>query len=212
MRPFVTLAGVMAAMPFSNVNTDAIIPSAWLRSANADLGKGLFAAWRYDEAGGERPDFVLNRPPFRGARILLADDNFGCGSSREAAVWALAEFGIRCVLAPSFADLFYENALRNGLLPGLIDRPTFAALMSTVEAFAENPAFVVDLAARTLTGPDGRIHPFRVPAARAQALMRGDDEIAATLRHADAIEAYEAAARVRYGWLHRLPATPPGQS
>jgi 3-isopropylmalate dehydratase small subunit len=205
-EPFTCVKGVMAVMPLSNVNTDAIIPSAYLRSAKADLGKGLFGGHRYDEAGRERPDFVLNRPPFRASRILLADENFGCGSSREAAVWALAQFGIRCVLAPSFADIFYENAFRNGLLAGLIDAETFTALATKVEARPEYPVFTVDLAARMITGPDGQTHGFQVPATRAEALIRGDDEIDMTLHHTDAIEAYYAAAKASRNWLYPAPA------
>ena len=202
-EPFVSARGVMAVMPLSNVNTDAIIPSAYLRSAKADLGKGLFGGHRYDEADRERPDFVLNRAPFRAASILLADENFGCGSSREAAVWALQQFGIRCVLAPSFADIFYENSFRNGLLAGLIDAETFTALAATVEARPDDPVFTVDLATSTVTGTDGSEYSFRVPALRAEALMRGDDEINTTLRRAADIEAYYIAAKASRGWLYR---------
>ena len=192
----------MAVMPVSNINTDAIIPSAYLRSAKADLGRGLFGGHRYDTEGRERPDFVLNRPPFRTARILLSDENFGCGSSREAAAWALKQFGIRCVLAPSFADIFYENAFRNGLLAGLIDADTFAALAATVDARPVDPVFTVDLPTTTITGPDGRVHLFCVPRQRAEALMRGDDEIDLTLRHAAEIEVFYDTAMARRGWLY----------
>ena len=199
---FTGVEGVMAVMPVVNINTDAIIPAAWLRTVTADLAQGLFGGHRYDEAGRERPDFVLNRPPFRSAKILLADENFGCGSSREAAVWALAQFGIRCVLAPSFADIFYENAFRNGLLAARIDGPTLGALAAAVARHRQHPVFAVDLPARTITGPGGERHGFEVPAARAEALIRGDDEIDLTLRHAADIEAYHAAARARRPWLH----------
>lgn len=202
-EPFVSVKGVMAVMPLSNVNTDAIIPSAYLRSAKADLGKGLFGGHRYDESSRERSDFVLNRMPFRTASILLTDENFGCGSSREAAVWALQQFGIRCVLAPSFADIFYENSFRNGLLAGLIDANTFAALATTVEAYTGDPVFTVHLATSTIAGPDGSQHSFRIPATRAEALMRGDDEIDTTLRHAAEIKAYYAAAKASRDWLYR---------
>jgi 3-isopropylmalate dehydratase small subunit len=205
-EPFTCVKGVMAVMPLSNVNTDAIIPSAYLRSAKADLGKGLFGGHRYDETGRERPDFVLNRPPFRAARILLADENFGCGSSREAAVWALAQFGIRCVLAPSFADIFYENAFRNGLLAGLIDAETFAQLAAAAKSRPDYPVFKVDLEARAITAPDERVFSFRVPATRAEALMRGDDEIDSTLRHGAEIEAYYATAKTSHGWLYQAMA------
>ena len=202
MTPFVQLTGVMAAMPLANINTDAIIPSAWLRSVTADLAAGLFAGYRFDEAGRERPDFVLNRPPFRTARILLADENFGCGSSREAAVWALDRFGIRCVLAPSFADIFYENAFRNGLLAGKLDPATYAALLTEIDRHADNPVFTVDLPSTTITGPDGIARRFAVPASRAEALIRGDDEIESTLRHAGDIAAFHRAARTTRNWLY----------
>jgi 3-isopropylmalate/(R)-2-methylmalate dehydratase small subunit len=192
----------MAVMPMADINTDAIIPSVWLRTATADMGKGLFGGYRYDEQGGERPDFVLNREPYRRARILLADENFGCGSSREAAVWALVQFGIGCVLAPSFADIFYENAFRNGLVAGIVDSPTYQALRAAAQAReAETPTCRVDLASATVTGPDGATHAFAIPASRAQALMRGDDEIAMTLQHLPDIEAHYSRARAQSGWL-----------
>jgi 3-isopropylmalate/(R)-2-methylmalate dehydratase small subunit len=199
--PVRTVEGVMAVMPLANINTDAIIPSAWLRTATADMGKGLFGGHRYDDQGKEKPDFVLNHPPFRNARILLADENFGCGSSREAAVWALVQFGIGCVLAPSFADIFYENAFRNGLITGLIEPAAFQALKAAVEANEASPVFRVDLPSATISGPDGATHSFRIPASRAQALMRGDDEIAMTLQHQPAIEAHYAAAKAGSDWL-----------
>ncbi|HEV2676742.1 MAG TPA: 3-isopropylmalate dehydratase small subunit [Aliidongia sp.] len=203
MRPgFAGVTGVMAVMPLANVNTDAIIPSAWLRTARADFGKGLFGSQRYGADGRERPEFVLNRAPFRHAKILLADENFGCGSSREAAVWALAQFGIRCVLAPSFADIFYENAFRNGLLVAKIDAASYLALAAAVDRHGQDPIFIVDLPAGTVTGPDGARFPFAVPAARAAALIRGDDEIDMTLHHAGDIEAYHAAAAATHPWLY----------
>ena len=203
--PVRTVEGVMAVMPVANINTDAIIPSVWLRTATADLGKSLFGGHRYDDQGNEKPDFVLNRPPFREAKILLADENFGCGSSREAAVWALVQYGIGCVLAPSFADIFYENAFRNGLVAGLIEPGTFQALKATVEANKAGPVFRVDLPSATITGPDGASHTFRIPASRVQALTRGDDEIAMTLQHQPVIEAHYAAAKAGSDWL--FPAT-----
>jgi 3-isopropylmalate/(R)-2-methylmalate dehydratase small subunit len=204
-EPVSTVEGVMAVMPLANINTDALIPSVYLRTASAELGKGLFGGHRYDEAGREKPEFVLNRAPFREAKILLADENFGCGSSREAAVWALLSYGIGCVLAPSFADIFYENAFRNGLVAAIVDPATFQALKATVEANEAAPCFRVDLAGATVTGPDGASHSFRIPASRAQALMRGDDEIAVTLQHQDAIETHYAAAKGASDWL--FPAT-----
>jgi 3-isopropylmalate/(R)-2-methylmalate dehydratase small subunit len=201
----------MAVMPMANINTDAIIPSVWLRTATADMGKGLFGGLRYDEQGRERPDFVLNREPYRHARILLADENFGCGSSREAAVWALVQFGIGCVLAPSFADIFYENSFRNGLVAGIIDSQTFQALHAAARATAA-PTCRVDLASTSITGPDGAKHTFSIPASRAQALLRGDDEIAMTLHHLPAIEAHYSQVQAETPWLfpnvlQRNPAT-----
>ncbi|AOB30507.1 hypothetical protein AKI39_07070 [Bordetella sp. H567] len=201
------IAGVMAVMPMADINTDAIIPSVWLRTATADMGKGLFGGYRYDEQGRERPDFVLNREPYRHARILLADENFGCGSSREAAVWALAQFGIGCVLAPSFADIFYENAFRNGLVAAIIEPRSYQALRAAAQACEDAapgrgaPLCRVDLATATVTGPDGAVHTFTIPASRAQALMRGDDEIAMTLSHLPAIEAHYERMRAEAGWL-----------
>lgn len=203
MRPgFAGVGGVMAVLPLSNVNTDAIIPSAWLRSASGDLSKGLFGSHRFDAEGRERPEFVLNQVPFRDAKILLADENFGCGSSREAAVWALVQFGIRCVLAPSFADIFYENAFRNGLLAARIAPVTYAALAATVARHRQDPVFTVDLPGCTITGPDRVAHSFVVPAARAEALIRGDDEIDLTLHHAADIDAYHRTAKAARAWLY----------
>lgn len=199
--PLTTVTGAMAVLPGTNVNTDAIIPSAYLRSAKADLARGLFGAQRFDAEGRERPDFVLNQGPFREAKILLAGENFGCGSSREAAVWALARFGIRCVFAPSFADIFYENAFRNGVLAGLVDEATHAALAAAVERHRQAPVFAVDLAEAAITDPDGRRHAFAVPAQRAGMLMRGDDEIDLTLAHRPDIEHYLDAARGARDWL-----------
>jgi 3-isopropylmalate dehydratase small subunit len=201
-QPFTAVEGVMATMLSANINTDAIIPSAWLRTATADYGRGLFGGDRYDADGREWPDFVLNRPPFRQTKILLAEENFGCGSSREAAVWALLQFGIRCVLAPSFADIFYENAFRSGLLAGLVDPATLAALAQSASRHAGSPVYRVDLPARTIAAPDGTAYGFQVPDALALPLIRGDDAIDTTLRHADEIEAYYATASADRAWLY----------
>lgn len=201
--PFVDFAGVAAAMPTSNINTDSIIPASWMRTAHADLGKGLFGCLRYDEAGREQPDFVLNKEPFRSARILVAGENFGCGSSREAAVWALAQFGIRCILAPSFADIFYENSFRNGLLAGLIDRRALEELTEAIEMHSDAPTFAVNLSAATIAGPDEQKWPFDVPRSRRDALIRGDNEIDIVLRHRVDIAAFHATAKVERAWLYR---------
>ena len=138
-EPVIEVAGIAAALQLGNVNTDAIIPSAWLRSPTLDLAKGLFAGWRYTEAGAEQAGFVLNREPYRRASILVAGANFGCGSSREAAVWALMRFGIRCVLAPSFADIFRENAFRNGLVAGVIEPEAVPRIVAAI-MHASGPA------------------------------------------------------------------------
>ncbi len=195
--------GIAAPLPLANIDTDAVIPSAFLRSASTDLARGLFARWRYDDSGAERSEFVLNRPPFRRASILLAGENFGCGSSREAAVWALKRFGILCVVAPSFADIFYENAFRNGLLPAIVDPDALATLVTAAESDPAQALLDVDLENCVLVRGNAARIAFRVPAFRRASLLRGDDEIAATLRHAAEIEAFVQADRARCGWLYR---------
>jgi len=204
-KPFQDFSGIAARIRGANINTDAIIPAAWLRSAHADFGRGLFARWRYSDAGSENAEFVLNREPFRRARILVADENFGCGSSREAAVWALMQFGIGCVLAPSFADIFYENAFRNGLLAGLIGPDVVAELDAAISSHPQMPVCTVALANATIVGPDGTSHGFEIPASRAQALLRGDDEIAVTLGHLAEIEDFHKRMEQSMPWLHRAP-------
>ena len=203
MRPFTTFSGIAAAMPLANINTDAIIPAAYLRTAHADLGRGLFGGWRYDDEGRDRPDFVLNREPQRRAGILFAGENFGCGSSREAAVWSLAQFGIRCVFAPSFADIFYENAFRNGFLAGLVEPGVIDEAAAEIAAADGDPVFAVDLPAGTIGYPNGVQRPFHVAAGRRDALIRGEDEVGATLREADTIAAFHAAAIRARPWLYR---------
>jgi 3-isopropylmalate dehydratase small subunit len=199
---FLNFTGVAAAMPSGNINTDAIIPIAWMRTTHADLGRGLFGLYRYDEAGQERADFVLNQEPFRKASILFAGDNFGCGSSREAAVWALTQFGIKCVFAPSFADIFYENAFRNSLVAGVVDKDDLKVLFDMSDSGNAEPVFSVDLAAATLTHLSGIRIGFQMAPSRRQALMRGDDEIGLTLQYADEIAAFHKAGLERQPWLH----------
>ncbi len=188
MTPMASVTGAAAPILKTNVNTDIIIPGSYLRSQSADLAQGLFAAWRFDDAGNEKPDFVLNQAPFRQAKIVLAGNNFGCGSSREAAVWALQRFGIRVVLAPSFADIFYENAFRNGVLPGIVAADAIAEM---AEIAATNPEFTVDLD-RKLVLHGNRSWAFDVPESRRAALMRGDDEIGMTLAMANEIADFHA--------------------
>jgi len=202
-EPFRRFRGVAAPLPLTDINTDAIIPSAFLRSETADLARGLFARWRFDDGGRERSDFVLNRAPFRCAEILFAGENFGCGSSREAAVWALQRFGIRCVAAPSFADIFYENAFRNGLLVALIEPADLAAMIASLEAAPEDAQVEVDLESQSMIRGNAARIRFAVPEFRRTALLRGDDEIAATLREAEDIAGFIATDRARHPWLHR---------
>lgn len=200
-QPFGILDGVAAPLPVANVNTDAIIPSEHLRTPDADLARGLFGRLRFDEAGGERPGFVLNRPRFLGARILVAGANFGCGSSREAAVWALQRYGIGCVIAPSFADIFYENAMRNGLLAAIVDAGFAARLAEALEA--EDPTLRVDLEATRIAHGNRESARFSIEGFRREALMRGDDEIASTMRNAPEIAAYHEHQVATRGWMNR---------
>ena len=200
--PFENFSGIAVSMPWPNINTDAIIPAAWMRTARADLAKGLFGAVRYDTSGQERSDFVLNQEPFRKAQILLGGRNFGCGSSREAAVWALAQFGIKCVLSTGFADIFYENAFRNGVLVGLVEQDAFDDMVATLERHRDDPVLKVNLPAGEVAGPDGQSWLFKVPASRRDALIRGDDEIALTLQFVDDIEAFHADTSAQRPWLY----------
>jgi 3-isopropylmalate/(R)-2-methylmalate dehydratase small subunit len=176
-QPFRNFTGIAAAMPAANINTDAIIPASWLRTAHADLCKGLFGHLRYDDTGHERPGFILNRQPFRSATILFAGENFGCGSSREAAAWALQRFGIKCILAPSFADIFYENAFRNRLLAGIVDRAALAVLVELAAPGQSEPFFEIDLPAGKIAhfaGICGGLRRFRGATGRAEQRRRRD--------------------------------------
>ena len=206
-EPFQNFTGIAAPLPLKNINTDAIIPAPYLRSPDTDLAQGLFALWRYDEQGRERPDFILNRPGFRKPTILIGGENFGCGSSREAAAWALKRFGIRAVFAPSFADIFYENAFRNGVLAGIITPDALAHALALINDDAANASFLVDLNASMLTGHDGKSLTFAVPDFRRDALLRGDDDIAATLRCADDIDAFMANDRQNRPWIYETGLT-----
>jgi 3-isopropylmalate/(R)-2-methylmalate dehydratase small subunit len=188
------------------MNTDAIIPAPYLRSPSADLAAGLFARLRTDDDGAEVPGFVLNQAPYRAATILLGGPNFGCGSSREAAAWALLRYGIRCVVAPSFADIFYENAFRNGLLPAIIAADGLDAALAQAGAQAHGGRFAVDLNSCVLTCPDGRALPFAVPEDRKQALLAGEDDIAVTLRFDADITAFAARDGLDRPWIYNLEA------
>jgi 3-isopropylmalate/(R)-2-methylmalate dehydratase small subunit len=192
MDRFTSLTGVAAPLPMRDVDTDKIIPHAYLKTIARDgLGRHLFAELRYRRDGREDPDFVLNRPAFRRAKILIALDNFGCGSSREHAAWALKDFGITCVIAPSFADIFVENCCKNAMLPLALPRAVCAQLMDDA-ANGANATLTVDLDRQTVTRPDGGVVRFAVDAFRRRCLLEGLDEIAATLTREAAIAAFEA--------------------
>jgi len=201
MEKFTRVSGVAAPFPQANIDTDAIIPAQWLRSVSADLGKGLFGGWRYDGQGRERPDFILNQSRYREAKIIVGGPNFGCGSSREGAVWALQGFGIRCVVAPSFSDIFFENSFKNGLLPVALPEAQIRELLKFLET-TNDPSLVVDLESCVVETPQGRRFPFVIPPARRTALLEGLDEIGQTLRHETAIAAFQARDREARRWIH----------
>ena len=192
MEKFTTLTAIAAPLPLANVDTDKIIPARFLKTIRrSGLGVHLFDTLRYDEQGAERPDFVLNRAPYRGAQILIAHENFGCGSSREHAPWALLDFGIRAVIAPDFADIFHNNCFKNGILPIVLPREQCEALMEDAESGA-NARIIVDLAAQTVSRPDGETYGFEIDPFRKRCLLEGLDDIGLTLEKAPSIDAYEA--------------------
>jgi len=212
MQPFTTVRGVAAPLPLDNIETDAITPSAANRSASADVGAMLFNNSRYHLDGTENPDFILNQPKYRHSQILVAGRNFGCGSSRERAVWALQKFGIRCVIAPSFADIFYDNSFQNGLLPVILPLADWQALL---DSLATSDAVVtVDLVEGRLEGPSGR-YTFEVTPERRIALLEGLDEIDLMLRFESDSDAFERLDRTRRPWLYdfagRSPSRPAGE-
>jgi 3-isopropylmalate/(R)-2-methylmalate dehydratase small subunit len=192
MDRFTKLTGVAAPMPQINVDTDMIIPKQFLKTIQrSGLGKNLFDEMRYDQDGNENPDFVLNKPAWRNARILVAGENFGCGSSREHAPWALLDFGIRCVIAPSFADIFFNNCFKNGILPITLPQEQVDLLMDDAGRGA-NAVVTVDLENQLITGPDGGSVAFEVDPFRKHCLLNGLDDIGLTMEKADAIDAFEA--------------------
>jgi 3-isopropylmalate/(R)-2-methylmalate dehydratase small subunit len=207
-EPFRPFRSRLVPLPVDNVDTDQIIPARFLKVTDkAGLGEGLFADWRYQADGRPRPEFVLNRPEMAGRQLLLAGDNFGAGSSREHAPWALRAFGFRAVLATSFADIFRANALKNGLLPVELPAEVHAAHAAAVEADPDAEV-AVDLDAETLTLPDGRVVAFRVDAFARRMLLEGTDELGYLLAHGEEVAAYEAAHPARVNTL--APAAPPG--
>ncbi len=192
MQAFTQLTGVAAPLPIVNVDTDQIIPGRFLKTIErTGLGKHLFAPHRYRPDGSENPDFVLNKPAYRQARILVAEDNFGCGSSREHAPWALADFGIRCVISTSFADIFHNNCFKNGILPIVVSPENLAKLMDDADRGA-NATLTIDLEAQVIRGPDGGTLAFAVDPFRKHCLLNGLDDIGLTLAKGEAIDAFEA--------------------
>ena len=191
MEKFTTLTGVAAPLPIINIDTDMIIPKQYLKTIKrTGLGDALFSEMRYNEDGTENPDFVLNKPAYRQAKIVIAGDNFGCGSSREHAPWALADFGIRCVISTSFADIFYNNCFKNGILPLVVSPEQLKLLLDDAERGA-NATLSVDLEAQTIKGPDGGTLHFDIDPSRKQILLEGLDDIAGTLKSDPAISSFE---------------------
>jgi 3-isopropylmalate/(R)-2-methylmalate dehydratase small subunit len=201
MQPFTTLTGVAAPLPMINVDTDMIIPKQFLKTIErSGLGKSLFHEMRYDDEGGEIPSFVLNRPAWRNARILITGENFGCGSSREHAPWALLDFGIRCVIAPSFADIFFNNCLKNGILPIVLPREQVDTLTAMAER-GSDATFTVDLDRQEIALPDGCTINYEVDSFRRACLLGGLDDIGLTLRKTDKIAAFESRQQSERPWL-----------
>ena len=200
MEKFTRLTGVAAPLPMVNVDTDMVIPKTYLKGTErTGLGKHLFAEMRFNEDGSERPDFVLNRPAWRKAEILIAFENFGCGSSREHAPWALRDFGIRCVIAPSFADIFFNNCFKNGILPLVLPKAVCVDLIDDAQRGA-NATLTIDLVAQELTRPDGERIAFEVEPSRRSRLLEGLDEIGATVARTHRIDAFEARLRRSQPW------------
>lgn len=205
MQPFTDLTAVAVPLLRANVDTDAIIPSREMKSVSkSGLADGLFAGWRYREIGGRDPDpaFVLNRPEYAGARILLGGENFGCGSSREHAVWALVEFGIRAIVAPSFSPIFHGNCIRNGLLPVRLPAEVIAALAADIATDPPCRPIRIDLRSQELVAPGGTRHHFAIDAEPREMLLEGLDAVDLTLRHRAAIDAYLERDRRERPWIY----------
>jgi len=200
MTPFTTLSGIAAPMPLVNIDTDMIIPKQYLKTIlRTGLGVALFDEMRYNPDGTEKPDFVLNQPQYRQASILVAGENFGCGSSREHAPWAIADFGIRCVISTSFADIFYNNCFKNGILPIALPEAERDLCMKDAEKGA-NARIEVDLAAQTITLSDGQVITFDIDPFRKHCLLNGLDDIGLTMEKAASIDTYEDAAAQSRPW------------
>jgi 3-isopropylmalate/(R)-2-methylmalate dehydratase small subunit len=201
MQKFTTLTGVAAPLPMINVDTDKIIPKQYLKTIQrTGLGKALFDEIRFNPDGSEKPDFVLNKPAYRKAKILVAGENFGCGSSREHAPWALLDFGITCVIAPSFADIFYNNCFKNGILPIKLPQADVDKLMDDAERGA-NAIITIDLDKQEITGPDGGCIQFELDPFRKHCLLNGLDDVGLTLQKEKAIDSFEAKRKAATPWL-----------
>ncbi len=201
MEKFEKLTGVAAPMPLVNIDTDMIIPKQFLKTIKrSGLGANLFDEMRFNQDGSEIEDFVLNKPAYRDAKILVAGDNFGCGSSREHAPWALLDFGIKCVISTSFADIFFNNCFKNGILPIVLPQEEVDKLMDDAERGA-NAVLTVDLESQTITGPDGGEISFEVDPFKKDCLLNGLDDIGLTMQKASAIDAFEGEYGVRAPWV-----------
>ncbi|MDH5489631.1 MAG: 3-isopropylmalate dehydratase small subunit [Rhodospirillaceae bacterium] len=201
MEKFTKLTGVAAPMPIRNIDTDMIIPKQFLKTIKREgLGKNLFDEMRYLDDGSENPDFVLNKPAYRKASIIVAGDNFGCGSSREHAPWALNDFGIKVIISTSFADIFYNNSFKNGMLPIKVDEQTLAKLMDDAER-GSNATLTINLETQTIEGPDGGVVNFEIDPFRKQCLLEGLDDIGLTMKKSAKIDEYEQKQKTLQPWL-----------
>jgi 3-isopropylmalate/(R)-2-methylmalate dehydratase small subunit len=201
MQKFIQLTGVAAPMPMINIDTDKIIPKQFLKTIKrTGLGTHLFDEMRYDMQGKENPDFVLNKPAYRKAEVIVAGENFGCGSSREHAPWALLDFGIRCVIAPSFADIFFNNCFKNGILPVALPQAEVDKLMGDAEK-GQNARVTIDLAKQEITRPNGEVIKFDIDPFRKHCLLNGLDDIGLTLEKGKSIDTFEAQRKQSQAWL-----------
>jgi 3-isopropylmalate/(R)-2-methylmalate dehydratase small subunit len=204
MQKFTELTGVAAPLPLINVDTDKIIPGPHLKTiARTGLGKALFEELRFNPDGSENPDFILNKPAYRNAAILIAGENFGCGSSREHAPWALLDFGIRCIIAPSFADIFYNNCFKNGMLPIQLPQEIIDRLMLEAEK-GGNARFAIDLESQTISTPDGQTISFELDSFRKHCLLNGLSDVGLTLQIEPAISKFEVQHQSRQPWLTQV--------
>ncbi|RAK59319.1 3-isopropylmalate dehydratase small subunit [Phenylobacterium hankyongense] len=200
MDAFTRLDAKIAPLPMANIDTDQIIPKQFLKTIDREgMAKGLFYDFRFDEQGREKPDFILNRPEYKGSGVLVAGDNFGCGSSREHAAWALLDFGVRCVISTSFADIFYNNCFQNGLLPVVLGADEVQALME--EAKGGNHLVTVDLEQQTVVSPSGQTFRFQIDPQRKEKMLKGLDAIGETLQAATSIDVYEMKRALAQPWL-----------